>query len=99
MGQDRMLRAPAAQGRRYAEANAALGGELEGVRQQVFQHLLQTLRVGDDAAAEIGIDIDVERQVPVVRLVPERASHGVQQIGGQYFLGIDGDGSGFDLGE
>ena len=39
---------------------AALGGEFEGVRQQVLEHLLQALGVGDDAASEIGIDMDVE---------------------------------------
>src|SRR3984957_16050012 len=41
--EDRMFGAPAAQGGRDAETNPALSCELERVRQQIFQHLLQTL--------------------------------------------------------
>ena len=37
-------------------------GELEGVREQVLQHLLQALGIGDDAAAEVRIELDVERR-------------------------------------
>ena len=44
-------------GRDDVEPHAALLGEFEGVRQQVLEHLLQALGVGDDAAAEIGIDV------------------------------------------
>ena len=40
-------------------------GELEGVRQQILEHLLQTLGVGDDAAAEMRIEIDLEGELPV----------------------------------
>lgn len=36
---------------------------------------------------------------PVFRFVPERASHGFQEVGGQDFLGIHGHGSRLDLGE
>ena len=97
MAQDRMFGAPAAEGGRDAEANPAFGGELEGVRQQVLQHLLQALRVGDDAASEVGVDVDVERQLPVVRLVPERPTDGVQQVAGEDFFRIHRHRSGFDL--
>ena len=48
---------------------------------------------------EIGIDLDVERQLAVFRLVPERTSDRFQQVGGEDFLGIHRHGSGFDLGE
>ena len=51
--EDRMLGAPAADGGRDGQLHAALGGELEGVRQQVLQHLLQPLGVGHHAAGEI----------------------------------------------
>ena len=60
-----------------AELHAALLGELEGVRQQVLQHLLQALRVGDHAAVELRIDLDVERQAAAFRLVAERPRHHV----------------------
>ena len=36
------------------QPHAALLGELERVRQQVLQHLLQALAVGDHAAVEVG---------------------------------------------
>ncbi len=58
--QDRMLAAPAPDRRRDVQPHAALGGKLERVRQQVLQHLLQSLRIGDDTAAQIGIERDVE---------------------------------------
>ena len=92
-----MLRAPAAHRRRDVEAHAALRRELEGVGQQVLEHLLQPLGVGDDAAAEIGIDVHIERQLPVLGLVPERARHHLEQVGEQDVLGLDRDGAGFDL--
>ena len=97
--EDGMFGAPAAHGRRNAEAHAALGGKLERVRQQILQHLLQALGVGDDTASQIGIDIDVERQLPVFSFVPERSSNRFQQIGCQDFLGIHGHRSRFDLGQ
>ena len=55
-------RAPAAQRRRDLETHAALLGELEGVRQQVLQNLLQALGIGHDAAVEVRIELDVERR-------------------------------------
>ena len=81
------------------EADAALGGELERVRQQVLEHLLQPLGVGGDAAAEIGIDVDFERQLPRFRLVAERPRHHVEQVGEEHLLGVDRDGAGLDLGQ
>ena len=81
----------------HVEAHAALRGELERVRQQVLEHLLQALGVGDDAAAEIGIEMDLERQLPVVGLVPERPRHHVEQVREVDILGVDRDGAGLDL--
>ena len=95
--EDRMLGAPAADGGRDRQPHAALLGELEGVRQQVLQHLLQALGVGRDAAAEMRIDLDVERELPVFRLVPERPRDRVEQIGDEDLLRVDRDRAGFDL--
>ena len=72
LAEHRVVGAPAADRGRDLEPHAALLGELERVRQQVLQHLLQALGVGDDAAAELRIDLDVERELAVLRLVPER---------------------------
>ena len=92
-----MFRAPAAERRRHGHAHAALGGELERVGQQVLQHLLQAFGIRHHAAAEIAVDLDLERQMAVLGFVPERPSHGFQQVRGQDFLGIDRHGAGLDL--
>jgi len=39
------------------------GGELEGVRQQVEHHLLETLFVGVDRLRQVGREVHLERQV------------------------------------
>src|SRR5258706_628678 len=78
--QDRMLGAPASHRGRNVQSHAAFCRELERVRQQVFQHLLQPLRIGDDAAAQIGIEIDVERQLAIFGFVPERSSDRLKQV-------------------
>jgi len=94
-----VIGAPSADGRRDIHAYAAFGGKLEGVRQQVLQDLLQPLGVGDDAPRQVRIDVDIERQLPVLRFVAERASHGLQEIGGEDFLRVHRDRTRFDLGE
>ena len=71
-------------------------GELEGVRQQVLQHLLQALAVGGDAAQR-RIDLHVERQSAAFRLVAERPRHRLLQVRQEQLLGIDRHGAGFDL--
>ena len=72
-------------------------GELEGVGQEVLQHLLQALGVGDDAAAEARIEFQIERKVTSLRLVPERPRHRVEQVRQVELLGVDRDGAGLDL--
>ena len=94
-----MLGAPAADHGRHLQADTALLGELEGVGQQVLENLLQTLGVGVDAAAEVRIDLDVERELAVVRLVAERACDRFDQVGDVDLLGVDRDRAGLDLGE
>ena len=73
------------------------GGELEGVRQQVLEHLLQALGIRNDAALEVGSDLDLERQLPVLGLVPERTRHHVEQVGEEDLLRIDRHRAGLDL--
>src|SRR5262245_16270403 len=53
--ENRVLLTPASDRSRSVEAYAAVFGELEGVRQEVLEHLLQALGVGHDVAVEIGI--------------------------------------------
>ena len=67
------------------------------LRQQVLQDLLQALGIGDDAAAEIGVELDVERQALRFGLVAERPRHGLEHVGEEDLLGVDGDRARFDL--
>src|SRR5580704_18342415 len=94
-----MLSAPATDRNVDVESNAALRRELERVRQQILKHLLQALSVGGDRTPEIWIDVNLERQLPGVRFMPERPRHHVEQVGKEHILGVDGDGTGFDLRE
>src|SRR5271156_1505788 len=94
-----MVLGPAASGRRYGEADTSNFGELEGIRQQVLQHLLQTFGVGDHAARQMRIGLYFEREMPVLRLVTEWTTHRIQHAGEEYFLRLHRDGSGFDFGE
>ena len=67
---------------------SAVFGELEGVGQQILEHLLQTLRVGDQAARQVRIGVHLETEPPVLRLMPERTSHHIEQAGEEDFFGI-----------
>ena len=69
-----------------SEATPTVFGELECVRQQILEHLLQTFRVGDQAAGEMRIGLNLEGELPVLRLVAERPSHHFQQVGEEDFL-------------
>ena len=57
---DRVGCRPATNGGGHVQAHAALGGELEGVRQQVFENLLQPFGIRGDGATEIEVEVDVE---------------------------------------
>ncbi len=60
MIQDRVIRAPASYGSRNIQPYAAFRRELERVRQQILQHLLQALGVRHHAPGQIGVDVDIE---------------------------------------
>ena len=70
---------------------------LKALDKQVLQHLLQPLGVGGHAARKMRVDLDVERQMPVVGLVAERPRDGVDQVGDEHLLGVHRDGAGLDL--
>ena len=86
-------------GRRHPQAHAAALGELEGVREQVLEHLLQTLGVGHQGAAERRVEIDVERQLAALRLVAEHAAERLGEVAEEDLLGLDGDRPALDLGQ
>ena len=74
-----------------------LGGELERVGKQVLQHLLQALGVGDDAAAEVGIELTSNDSCRVSASCRNGRADRFEQVGEEDLLGLDGDGAGFDL--
>ena len=94
-----MIFAPTAGGHGNGNANATLFGELEGVGEQVLEHLLQTLGVGDHAARQVRVGVDVEGEAAIFRFVAEGARDHFEERGEENFFGFDGNGAGFDFGE
>src|SRR4051812_35221507 len=94
-----MIWSPSANHGRYAELDAALRCELEGIGQQVLENLLQPLGVGAEARPEVWVHGGLEQQLPGVGLMAERARNGRHDIREVDFLGFDRNGSRFDLGE
>ncbi len=94
-----MIRAPAADRRVDVQLDAALLGEFEGVRQQVFQYLLQALCIGYHAAVKLRVELHVEGQASILRFVPERPDDHVLQGQEEDLLDIDRDRPRLDLGE
>ena len=95
--QNRMIRRPSGDHRLHPHRHLALRGELEGVRQQVLQNLLQALGVAGERARQRVVDVDVEREVLGLRHVVERALDAVAQRREGDLLGFDGDGARLDL--
>src|SRR5262249_26590936 len=73
--EDRMSRRPAALDRARGELDAAALGELERVREQVLEDLLQTLRIGCQRAAELRGEVDAEIETTAIGFVSEAALH------------------------
>src|SRR5262249_12809650 len=61
--EDTVLRIPPTLGGEYAQAHAAALGELERIRQQVLENLLQALGIGEEGSFDARIDRDLERQL------------------------------------
>ena len=71
--------APPAGGGGDHEAHPAVLGELEGVGEEVLEHLLEALRVGEEAAGEVRVDLHVEGEPSVLGLVPEGPGDGLDE--------------------
>ena len=94
----RMIRAPAADRGRHVQPHAAVLGELEGVRQQVLEHLLQALGVGGDAARRDAGSISTSNAS--CRLSASwRNGRAIasSRLASEDLLGVHRDGAGFDL--
>src|ERR1700756_2382386 len=77
--EDGMVRRPAAGDRRNGEPDAAVLGELEGIGEQVLEYLLQALGIGDEAACEVRVGIDLESQLAILCFVAEGPAHHVDE--------------------
>src|SRR5450432_266453 len=92
-----MVLTPAAVGDRYRQTHASLFGELKGVRQQVFEHLLQTFRVGYQTTSEMWIGLYLEAKPAILGLMTERAGNHIEQAGEEHFLRLNRHCARFDL--
>ena len=97
LAQSRVVRSPAAGRNADVQPHAAAVGELEGVRQQVLQHLQQALGVGRDRAPQARVEVGRERQLARVRLVAEVALDRLAQVREQQVLALDRDRARLDL--
>jgi hypothetical protein len=99
LAEHRMVGAPAAVGGRDLEPHATRVGELEGVGEQVLEHLQQPLRVGGDRASEPRVELARERELARLGDVAEVALDRLAQAGERQLLGLDRDRPRLDLRE
>ncbi|CAB3713649.1 hypothetical protein LMG26845_05917 [Achromobacter insuavis] len=84
---------------RDLERHGALLGELEGVGQQVLQHLAQPLRIGVQRRRHVGGDVQFQRQALVLRDRPQRIQQPFQRRRDGHGLDFHGGLAGLDLGQ
>ncbi len=98
-GEDRVIGLQPPGNRRNAQTDASLLGEFERVGEQVLEHLLQPLGVGDQAASHARIVRHFERKLAVFRLVTEGPRDGFEQRSEEDLFRFDRYGARFDLGK
>ena len=81
------------------EVDLALLGELEGVRQQVLQHLLQPLGIGLHQLGQAEVQRHRELEFPVGGYLSEIPPDVILEIGEIELAHVERDGAGFDLRE
>src|SRR5258707_6749992 len=94
-----MIGSPPAVSGRDGKLHRSLLRELECIREKVFEHLLQALRVCDEAAAHPRIVIDFEAEFAVFSFVTERPRNGFKQRTKKDLFRLNGYRSGLNLGE
>ena len=81
----------------HRHRDAALGGELERVRQEVLQDLLETADVREERMRQRPDHLDLEREVLLFRDVAERLLEIVAYLAETERLRVDGHLAGLDL--
>src|SRR5262249_33099270 len=99
LAERRVIVAPATGGNADVQAHTAALGELEGVRQQVLQHLQQALGIGGDRSAETLIEVGGEGELACFGLRAEVALDRLAQMCEQQILAFDRYRSRLDLRE
>ena len=94
-----LLGVPSTGGHRRLERDAAPLGELERVRQQVLEHLLQALGVGLERRRQAGLDVHLEVEPLEVGHLPEGALDELPHLGERHRRDVHRHGPGFDLGQ
>src|SRR5580700_1214952 len=94
-----MILAPTALRRGNRQPDASNLGKLKRIRQQVFQYLLQTLRIRDHTPRQVRIGLYLKSQVPVLRFVAEWPFQRIQHSSEEYFVRFHRDRSRLDLRE
>ena len=80
IAEDLVVRTPSRFSRRHVDRYAASFSELERIRQQILQNLLQPSLVGIHTVRQCRIDINRELQALVVRDLPERPFDVFRQV-------------------
>ena len=99
LGKDRMIRAPALAGQADAHFDLALGGEFDGVGQQVLENLLQALGVAVHGVRQVRVELNMKRQILGLGHMPEVAIDVVAQATEGYFLDFHRNSAGLDFGQ
>src|SRR4029453_16684518 len=98
LAENRMIGTPAVICRRDLEPYTSLLRELEGIGQEVLEHLLKAFRGGGDAAPQIGIKLHIEGKTARLRFMTERSRHGLNEARKGDFLSLNRHGARLDLG-
>src|SRR6476659_5792710 len=88
---------PTFRDQRDTERHAASFGKLKGVGEQISDHLLEALRIGEHVPGQLVVQLDTEGKALRVRNVPESTIDIMLQIGKAQLGDIQRDSSGFDL--
>src|SRR5215471_4280658 len=92
-----VIGSPAAVDHRHFKCDSPLGGKFESVREQVFEHLLQALDVGVDAARQLWTDLDIEGQMLAFGNMPETSLDSIAHADKAYLFGFDGHSARLNL--
>ena len=88
-----------AAGQRHMQGHRAFAGELEGIAEQVVEHLLQLGTIGDQGVGHRRVHLDGELQTVFHRHVAEVARHLAGDGIDLHFLAVHVHLAGFDLGQ